>query len=69
MRALASRLERRPQLGQEVFARGQPEIRRTAFTAAHQLNVDPGGRHERCGRSGQRAVTAQTLPTSSAGRP
>jgi len=37
--ALADWLERRPQLGQEVFARGQPELLGTAFETAHQVDV------------------------------
>jgi len=32
-------LEARPQLGHEVFARGQPELLGTAFESAHQVNV------------------------------
>jgi segregation and condensation protein A len=37
--ALADWLERRPQLGQAVFARGQPELLGTAFESAHQVDV------------------------------
>jgi segregation and condensation protein A len=37
--ALAGWLERRPQLGQEVFAWGQPELLGTAFDTAHQVDV------------------------------
>jgi len=37
--ALADWLGRRPQLGQEVFARGQPELLGTAFESAHQVDV------------------------------
>ena len=37
--ALAGWLERRPQLGREVFARGQPELLGTAFESAHQVDV------------------------------
>ena len=37
--ALADWLGRRPQLGQDVFARGQPELLGTAFESAHQADV------------------------------
>ena len=39
MQALASWLEHRPQLGHDVFARGQPEAIGTAFEPAHQVDV------------------------------
>ena len=37
--ALAGWLERRPQLGRDVFARGQPELLGTSFEPAHQVDV------------------------------
>lgn len=37
--ALADWLEHRSQLGRDVFARGQPELRGTAFEPAHQVDV------------------------------
>jgi segregation and condensation protein A len=37
--ALAHWLERRPQLGQEVFVRGQPELLGTAFQSGHRVDV------------------------------
>jgi segregation and condensation protein A len=39
MQALAGWLEHRPQLGHDVFARGQPEAIGTAFEPAHQVDV------------------------------
>ncbi len=39
MQVLADWLERRPQLGRDVFARGQPELIGTSFEPAHQVNV------------------------------
>src|SRR5271163_2100665 len=38
-RSLARWLEHRPQLGQEVFARGQPELLGTSFGRQHQVDV------------------------------
>jgi segregation and condensation protein A len=38
MQALADWLERQPQLGRDVFARGQPELLGTAFEPAHQVD-------------------------------
>ena len=37
--ALARWLEHRPQLGQDVFARGQPELLGTALEAQHEVDV------------------------------
>jgi segregation and condensation protein A len=39
MQALAAWLDHRPQLGQDVFARGQPERLGTAVENAHQVDV------------------------------
>jgi segregation and condensation protein A len=39
MQALADWLERRPQLGRDAFARGQPELLGTSFETAHQVDV------------------------------
>src|SRR5277367_1072678 len=40
MQALARWLQNRPQLGQDVFARGQPEDFATAIGAAHEVDVE-----------------------------
>ena len=37
--ALANWLEHRPQLGHDVFSRGQPELLGTSFEPAHQIDV------------------------------
>lgn len=39
MQALADWLEHRPQLGRDVFVRGQPELLGTSFDPAHQVDV------------------------------
>ena len=39
MQTLATRLDRRPQLGRDVFARGQPELLGTVLEPAQQADV------------------------------
>src|SRR5450759_1180617 len=40
MQALATWLDRRPQLGREVFARGQPEVLGISTETGHEVDVD-----------------------------